>query len=460
MGPGSPRFRNDDSSDPNRSKGCDPRTASDLAVRATVTICLRAHLLKTMNGTPLEIEEPSAGVLRPGEDFEADSIELSIVMPCLNEAETLEVCIRKAQGFLRQHSIRGEVIVGDNGSTDGSQRIALRNGARVVKVPLRGYGAALYFATKAAKGRYVIMGDSDDSYDFSNLAPFVERLRAGYDLVMGNRFKGGIQQGAMPWKNRWIGNPILTGIGRLFFHCPASDFHCGLRGFSRRAFQRMDLRTTGMEYASEMVITATLAGMRIAEVPTTLSRDGRSRRPHLRPWRDGWRHLRFMLLFSPKWLFLYPGIFLVLAGLAVGAALVVQPITIHGVTFDIHTLLYAAMAVLIGFQAITFAFFTKIFAIQQGLLPPDPRLTRIFRFVKLETGLLAGALLTVMGVAGSIWAVYYWKSHLFGPLDPIRVFRLAIPSATALTLGFETILASFFFSVLGLSVRQLKLAAK
>jgi len=368
-----------------------------------------------MSPIQMEIGEESAGWARSPSptqaealEAQAEPIELSIVMPCLNEAETLETCIRKAQAFLHEHGIHGEVIIGDNGSTDGSQEIALRCKARVVPVPIRGYGAALYFATQAAQGRYVIMGDSDDSYDFSDLTPFLEKLHGGYDLVMGNRFLGGVKPGAMPWKNRWIGNPILTGIGRLFFHCPASDFHCGLRGFSRKAFEQMNLRTTGMEYASEMVISATLSKMKIAEVPTTLSPDGRNRKPHLRPWRDGWRHLRFMLLYSPRWLFLYPGILLMCAGLVLGAALVAGPITVGRVAFDVHTLLYAAMSVLIGFQAVLFAFFTKIFAIQQGLLPEDLRLRRVLRFVRLETGLLIGLGTSLIGLAGSLSAVYSW----------------------------------------------------
>ena len=249
-------------------------------------------------------------------ESKARPIEVTIVMPCLNEAETLETCIRKAMGYLEHSGVSGEIVIGDNGSTDGSQQIALRCGARVVKVSMRGYGAALYGASLAARGKYIIMGDSDDSYDFSHLDPFVEKLREGYDLVMGNRFKGGIKPGAMPWKNRYIGNPILSTIGKILFHCPASDFHCGLRSYSKDAFTRMDLRTTGMEFASEMVIKATLSGMKITEVPTTLSPDGRTRPPHLRPYRDGWRHLRFMLLFSPNWLFLIPGLFLMMAGLA------------------------------------------------------------------------------------------------------------------------------------------------
>lgn len=386
---------------------------------------------------------------------EASPIELTIVMPCLNEAETLATCICKAQGFLERYGVAGEVVIGDNGSTDGSQAIAEGLGARVVHVPTRGYGAALYGATLAARGRYVIMGDSDDSYDFSNLMPFLEKLRAGYDLVMGNRFKGGIQPGAMPWKNRYIGNPVLTGIGRLFFRCPAGDFHCGLRGYSLEAFKKMDLRTTGMEFASEMVIKATLMGMRIAEVPTTLAPDGRSRPPHLRPWRDGWRHLRFMLLYSPRWLFLYPGLALMLAGLTVGTWLLPGPQRLAGVTLDVHTLLYAALAVLIGFQCVTFAILAKVFAVNEGLLPEDPRLTRLFKYVTLETGLIVGGLLTVGGLVGSLTAVASWNEVAYGPLDAGRTLRLVIPSALCLMLGCETILAGLFLSVLGLRIRRM-----
>ncbi|MGQ9895937.1 MAG: glycosyltransferase family 2 protein [Acidobacteriota bacterium] len=386
------------------------------------------------------------------------SIELTIVMPCLNEAETLETCIRKAFDFLNCHGITGEVVVGDNGSTDGSQAIAHRLGARVIHIPTRGYGAALYGATLAARGRYIIMGDSDDSYDFSNLMPFLEKLRDGYDLVMGNRFRGGIQPGAMPWKNRYIGNPVLTGIGRLLFRCPAGDFHCGLRGYSIEAFRRMDLRTTGMEFASEMVIKATLLGLQIAEVPTTLSRDGRSRPPHLRPWRDGWRHLRFMLLYSPRWLFLYPGLILMLFGLGVGAWLLPGPQRVVNVVFDVHTLLYAGLSVLIGFQCITFALLAKVFAVNEGLLPEDPRLTRLFRYITLETGLIIGSVLVAGGMAGSIAAVVSWNEAAYGPLDVSRTLRTVIPSVLCLMLGCETILASLFLSILGLRIRRMALA--
>jgi len=394
-----------------------------------------------------------AGIGTPIDSNTTADVELSIIMPCLNESETLETCIRKARGFLDRSGISGEIVIGDNGSIDGSPEIARRLGARVVDVKLRGYGAALYYASLAARGRYIIMADSDDSYDFTNLQPFVDKLRDGYALVMGNRFAGGIKAGAMPWKNRYIGNPILTAIGRVFFHCPARDFHCGLRGFSSDAFRRMDLRTTGMEFASEMVIKATLAGMRVVEVPTTLSPDGRSRPPHLRPWRDGWRHLRFMLLYSPRWLFLFPGAAMILAGLTVGAMLMPGPLKVGSVTFDVHTMIYAAVAILVGFEAISVGVFTKIFAIGEGLLPPDPRLSRFFKFITLEVGLTVGAILLLLGVGGSLGAVWWWQQRGFGPLDKERMLRAVIPSALALALGFQIILASFFLSILGLRTR-------
>ena len=381
-------------------------------------------------------------------------VELSIVMPCLNEAETLEGCIRKAAGFLTDSGVSGEVVVGDNGSTDGSLEIAARCGARVVHAPLRGYGAALYHAIQASRGRFIVMADSDGSYDLSALGPFLTKLREGFDLVMGNRFLGGIRPGAMPWKNRYIGNPVLSGIGRLFFHCPARDFHCGLRGLSRGAFLRMDLRTTGMEFASEMVIKATLMGMRIAEVPATLSPDGRSRPPHLLPWRDGWRHLRFMLLYSPRWLFLIPGLLLMLLG-GVGIAVLWRgDLAIGDVHLGVHTMLYAATAVAAGFQAVTFSLFTKIFAISEGLLPEDPKLSRLYRYVTLESGLGVGFSLLLLSAAGTLHAFSAWSAASFGPLDPATMLRLVIPAAFTFLLGCQTVLASLFLSVLGLRVRR------
>lgn len=387
-------------------------------------------------------------------DATPPEFELTIVMPCLNEAETLETCIRKALAFLKEHNIHGEVLIGDNGSTDGSQAIAQRCGARVVNVPVRGYGAALFHATHAARSKFVIMGDSDDSYDFTSLLPFVEKLRAGYELVMGNRFQGGIKPGAMPWKNRYIGNPVLSGIGVLLFHCPVRDFHCGLRGYTLDAFRRMDLRTTGMEFASEMVIKATLMKMKIAEVPTTLSPDGRSRPPHLRPWRDGWRHLRFMLLCSPRWLFLYPGLVVMLIGLAVFGWLLPGPRQVGEFRLDIHTLLYAAMAVCVGFQAIAFSLFARIFAIREGVLPTSPRMERLMRTLNLDLGVLIGAIITLVGLVGAVMSVVYWERHSFGDLEPTTTLRLVIPSVLSLVVGCQIVLASFFMGVLGLGVRK------
>jgi len=371
-------------------------------------------------------------------------------MPCLNEAATLATCIKKAQKALEDLNIAGEIVVADNGSTDGSPEIAASLGARVVHVAEKGYGSALLGGIKAAGGKYIIMGDADDSYDFTRLDPFVEKLRAGYELVMGNRFKGGIEPSAMPVLHRYLGNPVLTGIGRLFFKSPCGDFHCGLRGFSKAAIQNLDLRTTGMEFASETVVKASLHGLRITEVPTTLSLDGRTRSPHLRSWRDGWRHLRFLLLYSPRWLFLYPGLCLMLIGSIVAGLLLVGPRVVDGITFDVHTLLYAAMAIIIGYQTVTFAVFTKVFAITEGLLPEDPRLAMLFRHIKLETGIIAGGLLLVAGIALSVFALSFWSATSFGPLDPSRTLRLVIPAATLIVLGLQTVLSSFFLSILGL----------
>ncbi len=380
--------------------------------------------------------------------------ELSIVMPCLNEAETLGVCLRKAFDFLERYGIAGEVIVGDNGSSDGSQRIAAQAGAVVVNVPVRGYGAALYFACRAARGRYIIMGDSDDSYDFSRLEAFVARLRAGDDLVMGNRFKGGIRPGAMPWKNRYIGNPVLSGIGRALFRSPIGDFHCGIRGFSKAAFEALDLRTTGMEFASEMVIKATLMRMKLSEAPTTLSPDGRSRPPHLRPWRDGWRHLRFMLLFSPDWLFLYPGLLMMAVGVVCGATVLAGPVTVAGLRFDVNALIYFAFFAIIGFQAVLFSFLSRVYATQEKLYPATAKFSNILRSVTLERGLVAGILMTLTGILLGGYSILDWSRHGFGAMDFANLARIVIPSATASALGVELILFSFFFSTLQLSIRE------
>jgi glycosyltransferase involved in cell wall biosynthesis len=382
------------------------------------------------------------------------AIEISIIMPCLNEAETIEACVRKAVSYLSGSGIAGEVVIGDNGSTDGSQEIALRAGARVVNVPLRGYGAALYSATLAARGKYVIMGDSDDSYDFSDLDSFVGKLREGYDLVMGNRFAGGIKPGAMPWKNRYIGNPILSMIGKVIFHSPANDFHCGLRGYSKDAFNRMDLRTTGMEFASEMVIKATMTRMKICEVPTTLSPDGRSRPPHLRPYRDGWRHLRFMLLFGPNWLFLYPGLTLMLFGIVASFLLMLNPIELHHVRLSIGALIFSAFAIVMGFQSVLFAVLSRVYAVQERLYPAGRAYHYLFRHINLERGLIAGLVMVAAGLISTVYVVLLWRQADFGAMNVEQVSRMAIGSGLGTTLGFETILFSFLLSTLGLNVRH------
>ena len=380
----------------------------------------------------------------------ADVVELTILMPCLDEAETLTACIRKAKRYLRENRIAGEILVADNGSSDGSQALARRSGVRVVRVAEKGYGSALLGGIAAARGRYVIMGDADDSYDFYRLDAFVKELRAGADLVMGNRFQGGIAPGAMPWLHRYLGTPVLSALGRLFFRNRIGDLHCGIRGFRRDSIQRLALQTTGMEFASEMVVKASLFGLRVAEVPTTLRPAGRSRPPHLRTWRDGWRHLRFLLLYSPRWLFLYPGLAMILLGVGGSLVLLPGPLTLGPVSLDVHTLLYASMAIILGYQGVLFAVFTKVFAVSEGLLPEDPRLTRLFRYVRLETGILVGGMMLALGAGLSLFAYLSWGSRSFGPLDPSETFRLAIPAVLLLILGVQTVLYSFFLSVLGL----------
>jgi glycosyltransferase involved in cell wall biosynthesis len=383
-----------------------------------------------------------------------DDIELTVVMPCLNEAETIERCIHKALDYFQRHGVKGEVVVGDNGSTDGSQQLSLAAGARVIDVPVRGYGAALYGAISAARGRYVVMGDSDDSYDFSDLTPFLSKLREGYDLVMGNRFRGGILPGAMPFKNRYLGNPVLSGIGRLFFHAPVGDFHCGIRGFSVDAFRRMDLRTTGMEFASEMVIKATLSQMKVCEVPTRLHKDGRSRPPHLRPWRDGWRHLRFMLLYSPNWLFLVPGITMMTLGTGFGTWLWTGPKPLGSFGLDVHTMIYAAFLTMVGFQLTLFALFARMYAMHEGLLSRPAWIDRVKRHVSLEMGVVVGVLLMLAGFGGSVVALLGWKHTGFGALSPQDALRVVVPAGTLFTLGVEVLFGSFLLSVLGLGVRR------
>ena len=386
-------------------------------------------------------------------EIDSTTPELSVVMPCLNESRTLATCIQKAFATIESLGLRGEVIVADNGSTDGSQALAESLGARVVPIAARGYGSALRGGIAASRGRFVIMGDSDDSYDFTQLGDFVSKLNEGYDLVMGNRFHGEIRPGAMPFLHRFLGNPVLSWLGRLFFGCPVGDFQCGLRGFRKDSVDKLELQTTGMEFSTEMVVKATLFKLRIIEIPTTLSPDGRDRPPHLRTWRDGWRYLRFLLLYSPRWLFLYPGIALLVLGVGVELWLLPGPRTVGTVTFDYNTLLFGAMAILIGFQSVNFAVFSKVFAIAEHLLPEDPRLNKVFRYLTLETGLVVGALLILAGCGTWIFGLSYWHGHNFGHLDPDTMLRIVVPGLVFLTLGVEIVLSSFFISVLGMGRR-------
>jgi hypothetical protein len=378
------------------------------------------------------------------------TVELTVLMPCLNEAQTVVACVRKAVKFLADHAIDGEVVVADNGSTDGSQGLATAAGARVVTVPEPGYGSALLGGIMAARGQYVIMGDADDSYDFSALTTFLSQLRAGTELVMGNRFVGGIKPGAMPALHRYLGNPVLSFIGRLFFHIQVGDLHCGLRGFRRDSALSLGLQTSGMEFASEMVVRATLAGQRVGEVPTTLSPDGRSRPPHLRSWRDGWRHLRFLLLFSPRWLFLIPGTVLLVLGLLIATALLPAPRRVGGITFDVNTLAVACAMVVIGFQAVLCAVFTQVHGSTEGFLPEDAKVNRLLAAWSLERGLWVGGVLACLGVAGLAEAFARWHSVRFLGLDYDSSLRLVLPSVTALIASCQMILGTFFLAVLGI----------
>ena len=384
----------------------------------------------------------------------SEPLQLTILMPCLNEAETIARCIEKAKRGIERAGVPGEILIADNGSTDGSQAIAEKLGARVVAVKEKGYGNALRGGIAAARGKFILMGDADDSYDFSEADRFVNKFQEGYDLVMGCRLPvggGTILPGAMPWKNRWIGNPILSFIGRLFFKCPAHDFHAGLRAFTKDALERMELQTTGMEFASEMVIKATLKKFKIAEVPITLHKDGRSRPPHLKPWRDGWRHLRFMLLFSPRWLFLMPGIFLSALGAVFATRLALGDFQVGGILFNVGTLSVASMTVIVGFQLVAFAFFVKVFAIAEGLLPDDPKLTRVFKIFTLEKGIMLGLAVLLAGVVLLARAVWIWQQvHFNASLSAEDNLRRLIPAVTLIVLGIQAIFSSFFMSVLGL----------
>jgi glycosyltransferase involved in cell wall biosynthesis len=389
-----------------------------------------------------------------------EPVALTILMPCLNEAETLALCIEKAKVGIKNAGVPGEILIADNGSTDGSQAIAEKLGTRLIVVREKGYGSALIGGTRAAAGKWILMGDADDSYDFSQADRFVKKFNEGYELVMGCRLPSGggtILPGAMPWKNRWIGNPILSFIGRLFFKCPAHDFHCGLRGYTKEAFEAMDLQTTGMEFASEMVISATLKKLKITEVPVTLKKDGRSRPPHLKPWRDGWRHLRFMLLFSPRWLFLIPGIALFILGAGISAALSAGDVQLGEVKLNVGTLAVSCMVAIVGFQLVAFAFFTKVFAIAEGLLPDDPKLTRVLKFFTLEKGIIISVGIFLIGMVLLARAMWLWGQFHFGELPSMEEnLRRLIPAATLVVLGIQGIFSSFFMSALGLKTKTRK----
>lgn len=380
-----------------------------------------------------------------------NTIELSVVMPCLNEEETLGICIDKAQKYFKENDIKGEVIVADNGSTDRSIEIAEARNARVIHVEARGYGNALRGGIASAHGKHIIMGDADDSYDFSRLEFFVEKLREGYDLVMGNRFKGGIKDGAMPPVHRYFGNPAQSFVGRIFFNIKIGDFNCGLRGFSKAAYERMDLKTTGMEFASEVVVKAGLVGLKIAEVPTVLHPDGRSRKPHLRTWRDGWRNLRFFLMYSPAWLFLYPGMLFMVLGTIVSVLILSSGyLQIGEVNLATHTLLYGSSLIIFGFQGVMFYVLTKIYVLTQNLYPVKTRLLGFLNFFTLERGIATGVIMMIFGLILWAFALYRWGETHFGDLDVGKTMNIAIPSVTLLILGSQILLNSFFISILRL----------
>jgi glycosyltransferase involved in cell wall biosynthesis len=385
-----------------------------------------------------------------------DELELSVVMPCLNEADTLETCIRKAQRAMNEHGIRGEVVVADNGSTDGSIEIAENLNARVINISERGYGAALRGGIEASRGKFLIMGDADDSYDFLEIPKFVEKLREGAELVMGCRLPGGggsVLPGAMPHLHRWWGNPMFSAMVRKMFNAPIHDVYCGLRGFTRELYNRLELRCTGMEFATEMVIKSSLFHVRIAEVPITLHPDGRqSHAPHLKTFSDGWRTLRFFMLYSPRWLFLVPGVSLILMGI-MAWWLALARVTFHNIVFDAHTLLFGSLFMLMGYQSVLFSIFTKIFAISERLVPDDGRLSKIIKVVTLERCLIGAFITLVAGISLMVWAVGKWKANDFGDLDYSTTMRVTIPGVTFAALGFQTVLSSFFISVLGMKHR-------
>ncbi len=377
-------------------------------------------------------------------------IEVSIVMPCLNEARTVGVCVGKAIRALSEMGTTGEVIVADNGSTDGSQEIASAAGARIISVARRGYGAALQGGIADCHGRYIVMGDADDSYDFTQIAPFVERLRAGDDLVVGNRFRGEIRPGAMPWHHRYIGNPVLTGLLNLFYRTRVGDAHCGLRAFRKDAYERLNLVTTGMEFASEMVVKASLQGLRISEVPVVLHPDGRGRSPHLRSFRDGWRHLRFLLLFCPLWLFLLPALFLLVTGAGLMIWLTPGARPVGGIVFDVHTMLLGSLCLILGYQTLWLGVYSKVFGHRLGLLPADAITRAVGSWFTVERGLVAGACVFVAGLGVNGWLVAQWWNVSLGELDVGRTMRGALWGLSGMVLGVQTAYSAFFVGLLDL----------
>lgn len=400
----------------------------------------------------LTVEELTLSKEQPS-NLNGEFVEVSVVMPCLNEADTLAICIQKAQRSFAENQIKGEIVVADNGSTDGSQDIARSLGARVIDVEAKGYGNALMGGISAARGKFVIMGDADDSYDFLEVPKFVEKLREGFELVQGCRLPAGggtVMPNAMPVLHRWIGNPMFSILVRQMFWAEIHDVYCGLRGFTKDLYDRLNLRCTGMEFATEMIIKSNIYGTNITEVPITLHPDGRkAHKPHLKTFRDGWRTLRFFLMYSPRWLFLYPGFLLILLGL-VGYALALPGITAGGVTFDAHTLLFSSLFTLLGYQSILFAIFAKTFAISEGLLPENRRMTRFYEIVNLERGLMLGVAVLLGGIVLLLAAVNQWRVHNFGALDYAHTMRYVIPGFTLTALGFQTILSGFFVSILGM----------
>ncbi len=382
-----------------------------------------------------------------------NQIELSIVLPCLNEERTVGKCVAQAKSFLEMQKIKGEVIVADNGSIDCSAEIAESNGAIVIHVDNKGYGNALKGGFEAARGKFIIMADADESYDLVNLMPFVEKLREGYDLVMGNRFKGGIKKGAMPWHHKYIGNPILSFVGQLFFKTPARDFHCGLRGFAKEVVEKMNLQTTGMELASEIVIKSSILGMKVCEVPTRLSPDGRDRRPHLRSFRDGWRHLRFLLIYSPRWLFFYPGVLLLVLGGIGSLVLFFGPVNTSLRLFDFHSFILVGTGMILGLSMVSFAFITRVFAYNFGLLPNRPTLFNLFKYFNLEIGLGIGFMVVILGIILIIRAIGLSYSPGFSSIGFGTSIRLVFGGALSIITGGQIILTSFVLSILGINAK-------